>query len=156
MISTHTPHAGRDLLRLHRSFILTISTHTPHAGRDLPFLSISELLVSFLLTRPMRGATGPLPPVKAAAAISTHTPHAGRDVFSPFFAPCVLLFLLTRPMRGATQQIGMVRNDRRFLLTRPMRGATLPSASSTSFTSHFYSHAPCGARPYGSLQKYRC
>ena len=34
-ISTHTPHAGRDGVRVvHDRLNVLISTHTPHAGRD--------------------------------------------------------------------------------------------------------------------------
>ena len=56
-VSTHTPHAGRDELRLQVSFDDPVSTHTPHAGRDLKlFRNLPTLCVS------------------------THTPHAGRDL----------------------------------------------------------------------------
>ena len=34
-----------------------ISTHTPHAGRDQFAGKAGNLLILFLLTRPMRGAT---------------------------------------------------------------------------------------------------
>ena len=79
VISTHTPHAGRDALRLLLRHCLRISTHTPHAGRDgwiqedmnninnfyshapcgarLLRLLKRLLMLRFLLTRPMRGAT---------------------------------------------------------------------------------------------------
>ena len=100
-ISTHTPHAGRD--RTRHLFLLSnnISTHTPHAGRDRVFCIIKLLLkhfyshapcgarqciarqhflvIEFLLTRPMRGAT-----------------------LNIFYFYRKLYFLLTRPMRGAT------------------------------------------------------
>ena len=33
-ISTHTPHAGRDLGEDVLDLLAIISTHTPHAGRD--------------------------------------------------------------------------------------------------------------------------
>ena len=100
-ISTHTPLAGRDQpvqLRLH---IVRISTHTPLAGRDTANLQALGLeqdfyshaprgarhdidvdvwrQISFLLTRPSRGAT-------AFCCLS-------RDYRR---------FLLTRPSRGAT------------------------------------------------------
>ena len=55
-ISTHTPHAGRDVIAYNLKSQNKISTHTPHAGRDI---KIRVLLnpVQFLLTRPMRGVT---------------------------------------------------------------------------------------------------
>ena len=34
-ISTHTPHAGRDLIARRAETADAISTHTPHAGRDI-------------------------------------------------------------------------------------------------------------------------
>ena len=34
VISTHTPHARRDIIRLHAPIAAWISTHTPHARRD--------------------------------------------------------------------------------------------------------------------------
>ena len=56
-----------------------ISTHTPHAGRDLALSLTAAGNWQFLLTRPMRGATGTITVENSAANISTHTPHAGRD-----------------------------------------------------------------------------
>ena len=56
VISTHTPHAGRDLSTFSNIRGFDISTHTPHAGRDI-FSHIS----------------------RSREIISTHTPHAGRD-----------------------------------------------------------------------------
>ena len=101
-----------------------ISTHTPHAGRDGIPTSGPFWGLGFLLTRPMRGATRLAFATQALYEISTHTPHAGRDETgsgtssgtSYFYshAPCgarpsslvspstVITFLLTRPMRGAT------------------------------------------------------
>ena len=55
-ISTHTPHAGRDVIAYNLKSQNKISTHTPHAGRD-----------------------GCHAPACDRGAISTHTPHAGRD-----------------------------------------------------------------------------
>ena len=126
LISTHTPHAGRDsnAFQIHHSD-KQISTHTPHAGRD-PYGSLQKYrcgyfyshapcgarrlrriygvcLERFLLTRPMRGATITRPGIIENISISTHTPHAGRD----------------RQFQHQT-----VRN------------------------SNFYSHAPCGARRF--------
>ena len=59
-ISTHTPHARRDLTERHYEKKLHISTHTPHARRDLTITGCS----------PMH------------SEISTHTPHARRDAES--------------------------------------------------------------------------
>ena len=57
-----------------------ISTHTPHAGRDLNYHQLFSQTIRFLLTRPMRGATIDTVATDTRNEISTHTPHAGRDV----------------------------------------------------------------------------
>ena len=55
-ISTHTPHAGRDVVANHELTHYIVSTHTPHAGRDVMLLTTAESSC-FLLTRPMRDVT---------------------------------------------------------------------------------------------------
>ena len=79
-ISTHTPHARRDLKE---TWITPpdepISTHTPHARRDMKGLSDYNNI-----------------------PISTHTPHARRDDTIQPQPNTVFLFLLTRLMRGVT------------------------------------------------------
>ena len=82
VISTHTPHARRDVNKLMRSASSTISTHTPHARRDAAspierFISLNFnshasceawqnrlwlqlFAVQFQLTRLMRGVTTPI------------------------------------------------------------------------------------------------
>ena len=43
-ISTHTPHARRDVDTAHKILlIITISTHTPHARRDEEILTDAEV-----------------------------------------------------------------------------------------------------------------
>ena len=55
-ISTHTPHARRDMKAFKLEASDAISTHTPHARRDQIILN-SDIII----------------------LISTHTPHARRD-----------------------------------------------------------------------------
>ena len=55
-ISTHPPHAGRDVVERKGKNSDLISTHTPHAGRDWDAKNRFGL-----------------------PDISTQTPHAGRD-----------------------------------------------------------------------------
>ena len=143
-ISTHTPLAGRDKVRSLIFLIFVISTHTPLAGRDaltgrqchsvqdfyshapcgarLPQPSIYDLFFSFLLTRPLRGATLPN---------------------SRFALP--VLFLLTRPLRGAT-----LKTERNFKLkyfySHAPCGARRFRIEGIYWHFNFYSHAPCGAR----------
>ena len=47
VISTHTPHAGRDRPRKTLPFPFCISTHTPHAGRDYHLLTLSGSMEHF-------------------------------------------------------------------------------------------------------------
>ena len=125
-ISTHTPHAGRDVsfssfsamdlsnfyshapcgarpkvTAYHQQYATHFYSHAP-CGARLPLQAQAHLRladfyshapcgarpggtlnavrrVSFLLTRPMRGATVLLLRHRLCMKISTHTPHAGRD-----------------------------------------------------------------------------
>ena len=56
-ISTHTPHARRDVVGALIVIISMISTHTPHARRDGAVTCVESTLMEFLLTRLMRGVT---------------------------------------------------------------------------------------------------
>ena len=56
-ISTHTPHARRDLISRDELDSMGISTHTPHARRDKPTYKKWGRAYTFLLTRLMRGVT---------------------------------------------------------------------------------------------------
>ena len=60
VVSTHTPHAGRDTEDWEIQMKMEVSTHTPHAGRDNS--GISRLC--------------------QCDCVSTHTPDAGRDMKS--------------------------------------------------------------------------
>ena len=73
-------------------------------GATCTWKTILTPTLLFLLTRPMRGATGTSDIDSLDAFISTHTPHAGRDVLVFYAFRHELAFLLTRPMRGATKQ----------------------------------------------------
>ena len=78
-ISTHTPHAGRDDTGVRLPTPETdFYSHAP-CGARLEFLEWGEKNNEFLLTRPMRGATGHMDEYVQEMMISTHTPHAGRD-----------------------------------------------------------------------------
>ena len=147
-ISTHTPHAGRDPNTRSWRRSCGISTHTPHAGRDLPGVRNCRKTSTFLLTRPMRGATVlTLTTIITIGDFYSHAPCGARrqkgqpwkaDRYFYSHAPCgarrrhvfhavfICLFLLTRPMRGATLIFSTSFRLLSFLLTRPMRGATNP------------------------------
>ena len=56
-----------------------VSTHTPHAGRDDHNIERLTFDCPFLLTRPMRDVTKGDSKNPSGTKVSTHTPHAGRD-----------------------------------------------------------------------------
>ena len=123
-----------------------ISTHTPHAGRDEYPTGAGVQCFRFLLTRPMRGATCDWCTVGWCFCISTHTPHAGRDSASVDTSIGKCRFLLTRPMRGATIH-ELRKQRRRYISTHtPHAGRDMAKQLAENQLKNFYSHAPCGAR----------
>ena len=100
-ISTHTPHAGRDLLvgnMIYKTYNFyshapcgarrdsglaewyqdDFYSHAPCGARHRELYNDNSTR-KFLLTRPMRGATWKTFNDYSLVGISTHTPHAGRD-----------------------------------------------------------------------------
>ena len=78
-ISTHTPHAGRDTKKAKKAqSYKNFYSHAP-CGARLMRWECFDCSKSFLLTRPMRGATASKIQEELCFLISTHTPHAGRD-----------------------------------------------------------------------------
>ena len=63
----------------HSLWVRQVSTHTPHAGRDVLWMIMIAGNTMFLLTRPMRDVTRADAGTKYKLVVSTHTPHAGRD-----------------------------------------------------------------------------
>ena len=144
-ISTHTPLAGRDTANLQalgleqdfyshaprgarlrsaacRGIIEDFYSHAPRGARQI--LAFSSLLsISFLLTRPSRGATRDDGYAGYIHYISTHTPLAGRDENAASKVSGTIDFYSHAP-RGA----------------RPKSWQQLPASQ------NFYSHAPRGAR----------
>ena len=85
---------------------------------------VSKSLATFLLTRPMRDATLWMMIYRSFLKISTHAPHAGRD-----------------PVRDEERMISSNFYSRAPCGTRQYEKTPLKSFS------HFYSRAPCGTRP---------
>ena len=124
-----------------------ISTHAPHAGRDVLHMCYDVDRNNFYSRAPC-GTRPDCSTHEDFCQISTHAPHAGRDQWqgivvlcgTNFYsrAPCgtrqhrlqdkgkLVSFLLTRPMRDATTMKFYCILFVRFLLTRPMRDATNP------------------------------
>ena len=148
VISTHTPHAGRDGKDSQCIYHLCISTHTPHAGRDPQKCDTGNCDWNFNSHAPC-GARLQHEKLHAAFIISTHTPHAGRDAHLPFVDGEVPYISTHTPHAGRDRLTGIPldkiidfnshapcgarlnprrasRRAAKFQLTRPMRGATLP------------------------------
>ena len=129
IISTHTPHAGRDYrLAAGCDCIKNFYSHAPCGARQKSVAGNMNR-GRFLLTRPMRGATQFLEVALKKNKISTHTPHAGRDG-KP--SPCY-----TKTIEISTHTPHAGRDFRQF--------------SIVFHFIHFYSHAPCGARHITTL-----
>ena len=77
--NSHAPYGAQRMLIYFYIIPDRISTHTPHAGRNLNYIRYWQANGEFQLTRPMRGATLSPTPLSSRANISTHTPHAGRN-----------------------------------------------------------------------------
>ena len=121
-ISTHTPHARRDILRIIFPVGVMISTHTPHARRDNGW-----------------SGSGKTPD------ISTHTPHARRDGrFADIVAPAEK-FLLTRLMRGVTTAYGRAASEDIISTHTPHARRDIAISHVDDKYSDFYSHASCEA-----------
>ena len=124
MISTHTPLAGRDCMRLLIGYIFVfISTHTPLAGRDYTRIGFHDTQI-FLLTRPSRGATSP-------SSISVS----------------LLINFYSHAPRGARLYRGHIARSGKNFYSHAPRGARPALVSPLVILLHFYSHAPRGARP---------
>ena len=104
LISTHTPHAGRDLVAIPPTSSHEISTHTPHAGRDTSIDYMHWHLFISTHTPHAGRDDNILPRIEIALHFYSHAPCGARRVVESFFL-IILIFLLTRPMRGATMHI---------------------------------------------------
>ena len=101
---------------------------------------------TFLLTRLLRGATGPRQSGKTTMLISTHAPLTRRDSHSLNRRQKNNRFLLTRLSRGATWLKPAFIRRKKFLLTRLLRGATKPVGYKVWPFGDFYSRASREAR----------
>ena len=125
-ISTHTPHARRDLFGFwfERSFFEFQLTRLMRGVTPLS-TSSATIFVIFQLTRLMRGVTRFSQIFLTFYQISTHTPHARRDSRVLSTVTAVPSFQLTRLMRGVTSVLDTPVFINQFQLTRLMRGVTV-------------------------------
>ena len=85
--------------------VKSISTHTPHARRDIEHTAELMNYSVFQLTRLMRGVTIRKYGLYLREYISTHTPHARRDLVAVSLSGVSMIFQLTRLMRGVTASL---------------------------------------------------
>ena len=105
-------------------------------------------LLSFQLTRLMRGVTRRKANAADSDKISTHTPHARRDRNSRRIVRYILGFQLTRLMRGVTSAYASQSRERKFQLTRLMRGVTEQDSYFES-VNRISTHTPHARRDMG-------
>ena len=120
---SHAPCGARQICESGYIMRPLISTHTPLAGRDSPDFDIKETYWDFYSHAP-RGARHDDTTVSMLLdCISTHTPLAGRD---------------EKDARGGTRY--------RISTHTPLAGRDDLCRPQCFVCSHFYSHAPRGAR----------
>ena len=165
-ISTHTPHAGRDVL-LCESFPASVYFYSHAPCGTWPPKLLKQVNVFYFYSHAPCGTWLRHPEIyKPILVISTHTPHAGRDHQN-------LCYGLHLPISTHTPHAGRDQNDGvkyiaqrnfyshapcgtwpnsaglssarlSFLLTRPMRDVTQVAMNQYHTLQNFYSHAPCG------------
>ena len=167
MISTHTPHAGRDVLSFCFHPRCAISTHTPHAGRDENCQIRRSGWCDFYSHAPCGARRNGGRNDCRNQNFYSHAPCGARQIWSPWIRRS-RRFLLTRPMRGATKPHHVIVNTIRISTHTPHAGrdsGSLSISRKTDISTHtphagrdgsfaadrrhlqdFYSHAPCGAR----------
>ena len=126
---------------------IVISTHTPHAGRDGCFIVLVFVDRNFYSHAPCGARRGVCLGVNASSAdFYSHAPCGARRTSK---CPRLkqLIFLLTRPMRGATWKRSTGCRSRCISTHTPHAGRDHRSHRGHRKMRHFYSHAPCGARP---------
>ena len=105
-----------------------ISTHTPHAGRDVCIQHQSCAQSNFYSHAPCGARPRSPSAICISSVISTHTPHAGRDLLLPEARCSGIYFYSHAPCGARRKSLVRLPGDRKFLLTRPMRGATITIA----------------------------
>ena len=131
----------RDILS---DMINRISTHTPHARRDLIKRRSLPVKCRFLLTRLMRGVTLRSLRYLLAINISTHTPHARRDVSRWHLSN---VYSISTHTPHARRDYINVDVDSLYSISThtPHARRDIKALFYNSIKSHFYSHASCEA-----------
>ena len=174
LISIHSPLAGRDRSRPHRS--LSASNFNPLAPRGARLAAFCACSAgrTFQSTRPSRGETAPTAGVPATICISIHSPLAGRDGQAIDDTKCEVVISIHSPLAGrdlhetflkSHEEIsihsplaGRDQRKRRIWLqksgfqsTRPSRGETDVRYRAIVMPVNFNPLAPRGARHDGDM-----
>ena len=105
-------------------------------------------LLSFLLTRPMRGATIPCLYLIFFESISTHTPLARRDNFSNGLANCTTDFYSHASCEARQKIIEPPAGEDYISTHTPLARRDICKRHWIRDDPNFYSHASCEARPW--------
>ena len=82
-------------------YVKEISIHAPHTGRDHSLNDAIDVIDEFQSTRPIRGATFPLPLSEVRVdTISIHAPHTGRDKLLDSAQRCAIVISIHAPHTG--------------------------------------------------------
>ena len=166
-ISTHTPHARRDILFFMKSSDNLISTHTPHARRDILPRSFPGGTAHFYSHASCEAWRLLIPLQYLACNFYSHASceawqnsteflftvdnfysHASCEAW-PHILLIMMLHLListhTPHARRDVADLKTLQHYDKFLLTRLMRGVTQTCCQERKATRNFYSHASCEA-----------
>ncbi len=149
-ISTHTPLAGCNQINIHDYLgDYHFYSHTP-CGVQQEIAKGTEMVIQFLLTHPLRGATNCRLHRDCYMDISTHTPLAGCNL-CPAPKPAIsAVFLLTHPLRGATWSAYGAIVNLKISTHTPLAGCNIQDIRERDNHLHFYSHTPCGVQRYSA------
>ena len=121
-----------------------ISTHAPHAGRDI-CRKRSEAGKTDFYSRAPCGTRPPHALKYIPYIISTHAPHAGRDTVCPSACNLGTNFYSRAPC-GTRREIKILENLHKDFYSRAPCGTRLLHCQLNANSIDFYSRAPCGTR----------
>ena len=142
-----------ELTSVPASSALNFNPRAPCGARPRS-LSAVLTLSQFQSTRPLRGATTPIPEDEEGENISIHAPLAGRDAVEGIRVRGQRLISIHAPLAGRD---GMWRCDNISVciisIHAPLAGRDVAPLLERLRHFHFNPRAPCGARPTGSIPR---
>ena len=142
---SHAPRGARPKAVGRAKNYASISTHTPLAGRDMNGLVNLKVLLTFLLTRPSRGATNDFfARLPLDVHFYSHAPRGAR-LIQRLSCKRQTYFYSHAPRGARRESISVIPSLILFLLTRPSRGATRTPFSSIT-AMNISTHTPLAGR----------